>query len=82
MAFPTRRRSSCFPPSARRSSDPTKNSRPGKLVRTDADPELLLCMLLGAILYRVVLSLNIGNRELDQLSTLILAAVQPVGRAT
>ncbi len=53
-----------------------------KLVRTDADPEMLLCMLLGAILYRVVLSLKIGNRELDQLSTLILAAVERVGPAT
>jgi AcrR family transcriptional regulator len=53
-----------------------------KLVRTDADPEMLLCMLLGAILYRVLLSLKIGNRELDQLSMLIMAAVQPVGPAT
>jgi AcrR family transcriptional regulator len=53
-----------------------------KLVRTDADPEMLLCMLLGAILYRALLSLKIGNRELDQLAMLIMAAVQPVGPAT
>jgi AcrR family transcriptional regulator len=53
-----------------------------KLVRTDTDPEMLLCMLLGAILYRVLLSLKIGNRELDQLSMLIMAAVQPVGPPT
>jgi hypothetical protein len=43
---------------------------------------MLLCMLLGTILYRVLLSLKMGNRELDQLSMLIVAAVQPVGPAT
>ena len=53
-----------------------------KLVRTDADPEMLLSMLLGAILYRVLLSLKVGNRELDELSMLITDAVQPVGPAT
>jgi AcrR family transcriptional regulator len=53
-----------------------------KLVRTDADPEMLLSMLLGTILYRVLLSRKIGNRELDQLSMLIMAAVQPAGPAT
>ena len=46
-------------------------------VRSDADPELLLCMLLGAILYRILLGQKNGERELDQLSMLIEAAVQP-----
>ena len=48
-------------------------------VRTDADPEMLLSMLLGAILYRVLLSQKIGNREVEQLSMLLVAAVQPLG---
>jgi AcrR family transcriptional regulator len=50
-------------------------------VRSDADPDLLLSMLLGAILYRIILSQKVGSRELGQLSMLIVAAVEPVRAA-
>ena len=50
-------------------------------VRSDADPDLLLSMLLGAILYRILLSQKVGSRELGQLSMLIVAAVEPVRAA-